>query len=396
MTTSDAPPLLSRADSPIPFAPPDIDQTDIDAVVEVLRSGWITTGPKVQEFERRIARESGVRHGIAVNSATAALHLALEAIGMRRGDEVIVPTVTFTATAEVVRYFDATPVLVDVEADTLCIDPRAAEAAVTERTRAIIPVHFAGHAADMDAVQDIAARHGLAVVADAAHGFSGSYHGRPIGSLGDLAALSFYATKTLTTAEGGMVLTNDDALQDRVRTMSLHGMSRDSWKRYAHHGSWRYDVVAPGFKYNLTDMAAALGLSQLDKAEAMLERRTAIAARYSRAFSSLPGLEPPTVRPGIRHSWHLYVVRLNSDHVALDRDEIVDRVMARGVSVSVHFIPLHTFTYYREMYGYDDAAFPVASTQFPRYFSLPIYSGMSDQDVSDVIEIVSDVIESSR
>jgi perosamine synthetase len=255
--------LPATHDKALPFARPDIDEADIAAVVDVMRSGWITTGPKVKEFETAFAHQIGVKHAVALNSGTAALHLALDAIGLEPGDEVIVPTLTFTATAEVVRYFGAKPVMVDIEADTLCLDPAAVLAAVTDRTRAIIPVHIGGHPADMDSIMAIADRHGLPVIEDAAHTFPAFDRGRHVGTMGHLTAFSFYATKTITTGEGGMLVTNDDAYADRARSMSLHGMSRDAWKRYTAAGSWRYDVIAPGFKYNMTDMAAALGLSQL-------------------------------------------------------------------------------------------------------------------------------------
>lgn len=388
--------IPNRAEDPILFAPPDIDEADVQAVVEVLRSKWITTGPKVKQFEALIAEQCHVKHAVAVNSATAALHLALDAIGLRAGDEVIVPTTTFTATAEVVRYFDAIPVLVDVEADTLCISTTEVERAISDKTRAIIPVHFGGHAADMDALTAIARTHGLTVIGDAAHGFPGSYRGRPIGSLGDISALSFYATKTITTAEGGMLLTDDDAVEERARVMSLHGMSRDAWKRYAGAGSWRYDVIAPGFKYNMTDMAAALGISQLSKAETMLRRRQEIARRYSSAFNQLPQLQTPVSKDDVEHSWHLYVVRLNLDLLAIDRGEFIAELGKRGVGASVHFIPLHMFTYYRETYSLRDEAFPVASREFGRYLSLPIHSSMADHDIEDVIAIVTDIVEQSR
>jgi dTDP-4-amino-4,6-dideoxygalactose transaminase len=388
--------LITRATTPLPFAPPDIDESDIQAVVDVLRSGWITTGSRVREFERVIAEASDVKYGVAVNSATAALHLALDAIGLQRGDEVILPTTTFTATAEVVRYFDARPVLVDIERDTLCIAPEAIRSAVTERTRAIIPVHFAGHAADMDTITDIAKRHNLSVIADAAHGFSGNYRGHPIGSLGDISALSFYATKTITTGEGGMLLTNDAAVEERARVMALHGMSRDSWKRYSGSGSWRYDVVAPGYKYNLTDIAAALGISQFQRVDSMRRRRKSIAARYTEALSSIPGVETPESRPEVDHSWHLYVLRIDHAETGIGRDAAVNRIQERGIGVSVHFIPLHMFTYYREAYGYKDSDFPVATAEFDRYFSLPIYSAMLDSDVDDVIAIVSQVLNGSK
>src|SRR5579884_535458 len=395
MTTTSRP-AVSRADNPLAFAPPEIDEDDVEAVVEVLRSGWITTGPRTQEFERRMAERVGVRHALAVNSATAALHLALDAIGLRPEDEVIVPTLTFTASAEVVRYFDATPVLVDVDPVTLCLDPEAVAAAITPRTRAIMAVHLGGHAAPMDELRELAGRHGLVVIEDAAHGFPGAYRGRPIGTLGDLAAYSFYATKTITTAEGGMLLTDNDAYEDRARVMCLHGMSRDSWNRYGASGSWRYDVVAPGFKYNMTDMAAALGLSQLAKAERMLSRRMEVARRYSAAFKSRPELQPPADLPHVQHSWHLYILRLHPENLRIGRDRFVEELQTRGIGTSVHFIPLHTFTYYRQRYGFQDGMFPVAMAQFERMLSLPIYSKMSDADVDDVIDAVGDIVERHR
>lgn len=380
----------------VPFAVPYIGEDDIEAVVEALRSGWITTGPKVREFEERFAAAIGTKHAIAVNSATAALHLSLDAIGLQRGDEVIVPTITFTASAEVVRYFDAKPVLVDVLPDTLCIDPDAAARALTACTRAIIPVHFGGHPAPMDEVLAVAGAHNVAVVEDAAHSFPCSYRGQTVGAIGDMGAFSFYATKTITTGEGGMLVTDNDDYADRARVMSLHGMSRDAWKRYARGGSWRYDVVAPGFKYNMTDIAAALGVSQLAKSETMWEQRQSIAARYSAAFRGIAELEIPSSRSDIEHSWHLYVLRLNLERLTIDRDAFLVQLGESGVMTSVHFIPVHSFTYYRSAYGYVDDAFPVASREFPRMFSLPIYPGMEDGDVDTVIAAVIDVVTRNR
>lgn len=388
--------IRNRADNPVLFAPPDIDDDDIQAVVEVLRSKWITTGPKVKEFERLVAQQCGVKHAVAVNSATAALHLALDAIGLKPGDEVIVPTTTFTATAEVVRYFDATPILVDIDPDTFCIDPARIAQAISPKTKAIIPVHFGGHAAEMDEITALARDNNLKVIGDAAHGFPGSYKGRPIGALGDVSALSFYATKTITTGEGGMLLTNDDAFEERARIMSLHGMSRDAWKRYSGAGSWRYDVVAPGFKYNLTDMAASLGIAQLSKAERMLRRREVIAQTYSQALREYPELQPPTSKPQVKHSWHLYVLRLNLERLSLSRDEFLAELTRRGIGTSVHFIPLHMFTYYKETYDLVDSSFPVASREFERSLSLPIYSAMSDDDIEDTIANVTRIVERSR
>lgn len=377
----------------LPFARPDIDEDDIAAVVDAMRSGWVTTGPRVREFEAAFAQHLGVRHAVALNSATAALHLALDALGLARGDEVIVPTVTFTASAEVVRYFDARPVLVDVLPDTLCLDPAAVERAITPRTRAIMPVHFGGHPAEMDAIMDIAARHNLAVVEDAAHTLPGAYRGRGVGTIGHMAAFSFYATKTITTGEGGMLVTDNDRYAERARVMALHGLSRDAWKRYTASGTWRYDVIAPGFKYNMTDMAAALGVTQLRKAERMWRRRCVIAARYSSVFDGVPELQSPVALEWVGHSWHLYVLRLHTERLSIGRDAFLEELRARGILTSVHFIPLHTFTYYRDTYGYRETDFPVAWREFQRMFSLPIYPTMSDADVEDVIDAVLDVVQ---
>lgn len=385
-----------RRSASVPFALPDIDEDDVAAVVAVMRSRWLTTGPKVREFEAEFARQLGVEHAIAVNSATAALHLALDAIGLREGDEVIVPTLTFTACGEVVRYFNATPVLVDVEPDTLCMDADAVKRAITPRTRAIMPVHMGGHAADMDAIMSIASEHGLTVLEDCAHTLPGKYRDRSVGTIGHLASFSFYATKTITTGEGGMLVTDDETYANRARSMSLHGMSRDAWKRYSGSGTWRYDVIAPGFKYNMTDVAAALGLTQLFKAERMWRQRCAIAERYSRAFMALPELEVPASRPTTTHSWHLYVLRLNLEALSIGRDAFIEQLIARGIGCSVHFIPLHTFTLYRDRYGLCQNSFPVADREFQRMLSLPIYSSMSDDDVDDVIHAVSDVVAGHR
>ncbi len=382
--------------SVVPFAVPHVDETDITAVVEVLRSGWITTGPKVRAFEEQFAHRIGVKHAVALNSATAALHLALDAIGFRAGDEVIIPTTTFTASAEVSRYFDGVPVLVDVLPDTLCLDPEAVRRAITPRTRAIMPVHLGGCPAPMEEILEIAAEHDLAVIEDVAHAFPCEYRGRNVGALGHLGAFSFYATKTITTGEGGMLVTDNDAYADRARIMGLHGMSRDAWKRYTREGSWRYDVVAPGFKYNMTDIAAALGISQLARVDWLWQRRCEIAARYSEAFGDREELQIPRAGRDIKHSWHLYILRLHLDRLAIGRDDFMRQLDALGVMTSVHFIPVHTFTYYRETYGYRPEQFPVATREFERMFSLPIYPSMTAEDVEHVVSAVLEVAEANR
>jgi perosamine synthetase len=377
----------------LPFALPDIGEAEIDAVVEALRSGWITTGPRTKEFERRFAQAVGARHAVAVNSCTAAMHLALEAIGIGPGDEVIVPTMTFAATGEVVRYMGARPVLVDVLPGDHNLDPAAVEAAVTPRTRAIIPVHFGGQACDLDAIVALARRRGLKIVEDAAHAFPASFEGRIIGSVGDLTCFSFYATKTITTAEGGMAVTDDEALADRMRVMCLHGISKDAWKRYSAEGSWYYEIVAPGFKYNMTDVAAAMGLVQLERARELLDKRRAIARAYSAAFSELEAIELTKVRDFDAHAWHLFVIRLVEGRARIGRNELIEKLKAAGIGTSVHFIPLHMHPYYRETYGYSPGDFPVAHDLYGRSLSLPIHPRMTPADVDRVIDAVTTHIQ---
>lgn len=388
--------LSSVRETFLPFARPDIDDDEIREVADALRSGWVTTGPKTRQFEKEFAAAVGAKHAIAVNSCTAAMHLALEAAGVHAGDEVITTPYTFAASAEVIRYFDARPVLVDVDAETLDIRPDLIEAAVTEKTKAIIPVHIAGAAADLDPIVDVARRRGLAVIEDAAHSFPTRYKGRMVGSIGHFTCFSFYATKTITTGEGGMITTDDDALAERCSIMSLHGISKNAWKRYTAEGSWYYEIIAPGFKYNMTDVAAALGLAQLRKAERMLRRREEIARRYSEAFSTLPELQVPGCPPYSTHAWHLYMLRLNLDRLSIDRAAFVEQLRERNIGVSVHFIPLHVHPYYRQTYGYAPEDFPVAYREYLREISLPIYPAMSDDDVDSVIAAVADIAAAHR
>lgn len=380
----------------LPFALPELDDDELAEIREVLDSGWVTTGQKTRQFEAAFATTVGAKHAIAVNSCTAAMHLALEAIGLKRSDEVITTPYTFAATAEVIRYFDARPVFVDVEADTLNIDPALVEAAITQRTRAIIPVHIAGVPADLAALHAIARRHNLVVIEDAAHAFPSRYAGTMIGSLSDFTCFSFYATKTLTTGEGGMICTDDDAWAERCRIMALHGISRDAWKRYTADGSWYYEIVAPGFKYNLTDIASAMGLAQLRKAERMWQRRKQIAAHYTAAFRTLPEFETPADPAHVQHAWHLYMLRLNAGQFQLNRAQCIEALKARNIGSSVHFIPLHLHPYYRDLYGYCPNDFPVAFREYEREISLPIYSRMSDADVQDVIDAVTELVASYR
>jgi dTDP-4-amino-4,6-dideoxygalactose transaminase len=371
----------------LPFALPEIGEEEIAEVVDTLRSGWITTGPKAKRFEAEFAAFLGDAslHAVAVNSATAGLHLALEALGIGPGDEVITTTHTFTATAEVARYLGADVVLVDIDPATLNIDPRAVEAAITPRTNAIMPVHYAGLAADMPAILAIARRHGLKVVEDAAHALPTTCGGALVGTLAsDACVFSFYANKTITTGEGGMLVTRDAELARRARVMRLHGMSRDAFDRFtASVPSWAYEIVAPGFKYNLTDIAAALGLQQLKRLAAFQQRREAIAAAYDAAFADLPIVLPPRPAPGDGHAWHLYVIRL-ADAAPLSRDRFVEKMFEAGIGCSVHYIPLHLHPYWRDRYGLVPQQFPHSQRAYERMLTLPLYTRMSDADVARV------------
>ena len=380
----------------LPFHVPEITEEEIQLVVETLRSGWLTTGPKTKQLEERFAQYVGTRHAIAVNSCTAALHLALEAVGIREGDEVLVPTMTFAATAEVVLYFKAQPVLVDCQSDTLNINPELLERAITPRTKAIIPVHFAGQPCDMNQILDIAKRYRLKVIEDAAHALPAAYQGKTIGTIGDLTCFSFYATKTITTGEGGMITTENAEYADRMRMMSLHGISKDAWKRYTAEGSWYYEILSPGFKYNLTDIAAALGLGQLKKCHRFWETRQRIAQWYDNAFADIPEIQLPVCRPDVQHAWHLYVIQLDLDRLRVNRNAVIEELKQEGISTSVHFIPLHLHPYYRHTLHCAPSDFPCATAAFERIISLPIYPKMTAEDVQKVVTAVRKIVERSR
>ena len=389
-------PSMKIKEQTIPFHVASVGEDEASAAADVIRSGWLTMGPKTIEFERNFASYVGARHAIGVSSCTAALHLALEAVGLQQGDEVLVPTTTFTATAEVVVYFKAIPVLVDVDPVTLCIDPEEARKKITSRTRAILPVHFAGQPCDMDRIQELAASHSLHVIEDAAHSLPASFRGTPVGAISKLTAFSFYATKTLTTGEGGMVTTNDDELAARMKLMRLHGIGQDAWKRYSSEGSWYYEVNDAGFKYNLTDIQSAIGIVQLNKCTEMRGLRARIAKQYTDGFSQCEEIQTPTVLVDRESAWHLYVLRLNLDRLTIGRSEVVERLKQRGVGTSVHFIPLHMHPYYRDAYHYCHESFPVALREYYRSFSLPIYPGMSLDQVAYVIEQVMEVVKNGR
>ncbi|MCS7069152.1 MAG: DegT/DnrJ/EryC1/StrS aminotransferase family protein [Meiothermus sp.] len=374
----------------LPFSPPLIGDEEIAEVVDTLRSDWITTGPKTKRFEAEFGQYVEAPAALAVNSCTAALHTALVALGIGPGDEVITTTLTFAASVNVIEHVGARPVLVDVEPDTLNMNPVLVEKAITPRTKAIMVVHHSGHPADLDALRALAEPRGIPIIEDAAHAVAARYKGRPIGSGNNPAAFSFYATKNLTTAEGGM-LTGDPEFVERCRVISLHGLNREAWKRYGKEGSWYYEVVFPGFKYNMTDLQASLGLVQLRRLEAMQSRRRAIVAAYQREFASLDAFQTPIARPEVEHAWHLYVLRLWPERLNMTRNQFIEELKARNIGTSVHFIPIHIHPYYRDKYGYKPHDFPVAFDSYERMVSLPLSPRLSDQDVADVIDAVLDV-----
>jgi dTDP-4-amino-4,6-dideoxygalactose transaminase len=384
----------------VPFHRPAIGPDEEREVLDTLRSGWLTTGPKTKRFEKDFADYVGARNALAVAHCTGALHLALFALGVGPGDEVITTPFTFTATAEVIGYLGARPVFVDIDSKTLNIDPLRIEQVLERdshrRIRVLLPVHFAGHPCDMEAICAIAQRYNLKIVEDAAHAVGSALplEGRGmvrIGSIGDISCFSFYATKNITSAEGGMVTTEDDALAARIAVASLHGMDHDAWKRYDRNGSWYYEIHDTGFKYNLSDVHAAIGLAQLRRADEFKRRRQEIARAYNEAFAADEFFETPHTEPGVEHAWHLYVLRLRPDLLKIDRNRFVEILRERGVGTSVHCIPLHTMDFYQKRYGYRSGDFPTAEDVFSRCLSLPIFPAMSAEEIAYVINTVRSV-----
>jgi dTDP-4-amino-4,6-dideoxygalactose transaminase len=384
--------------SRIPFHVPSIGEEEIAAVEKVLRSGWLTTGPVAFEFEKEFARYIGCKHALAVNSGTSALQLALEAIGLKRDDEVLVPTYTFTATGEVVTYFGAKPVLCDSLPGGFNIDPSDAERRITSRTKAIIPVHIGGEPCDMDAIRSLAVRHNLHVIEDAAHALPASFGGQRIGTISEFTAFSFYATKTITTGEGGMLTTDNDAYAKRAAVMRLHGIGNDdAWKRYSRTGSWEYRVVEAGYKFNLPDLLAAVGLAQLRKCDTFAEQRRSIAELYRSKLAEVEELELPPCGPiGSEHAWHLFIVRLAPDSLEINRNQFIEELSTEGIGTSVHFIPLHRHPYYQRTCGVGPDDFPSADNSYLRAISLPIFQGLSREQACTVAESVKQIVARNR
>lgn len=379
----------------LPFSPPLIGNDEISEVLDTLRSDWITTGPKVKRFEQEFGEYVGASAALAVSSATDAMLVALAAMGITEGDEVITTPMTFCSTVHVIEHLKARPVFVDVEPDTLNIDAAALERALTPRTKALMPVHLYGHPCEMDTILALARARRLRVLEDAAHALPARYKGRMIGTLGDATAFSFYATKNLTTAEGGM-LTGDSEIVERARIWSLHGMSRDAYKRYTAAGSWYYEVTAPGYKCNMTDIQAAIGLHQLRKLATFQERRREVVALYQCGFAGVDAIEVPVVRPEVESALHIYPVRLRLEMLSVDRGQFIEEMHKRNIGTSVHFIPVHMHPYYRDKYGYKPEDFPIAYAAYQRLVSLPLNLRLTDEDVADVIAVVSDVVRTFR
>jgi UDP-4-amino-4,6-dideoxy-N-acetyl-beta-L-altrosamine transaminase len=375
----------------LPYGHHSIEESDIQAVVETLRSDWLTTGPRIEEFEEAIAAWVGAKYAVSFSSGTAALHAAAFTAGLKQGDEAITSPLTFAATANCVLYQGATPVFADVSSDTLNLDPQAAATRITSRTRAMLPVDYAGHPADLDAILKLAEHHGLVVIEDACHALGAEYRKRRVGSLSHMTVFSFHPVKHLTTGEGGMVTTDNPEFAETLRRFRNHGISSDARQRQS-LGQWHYEMVLLGFNYRLTDIACALGLEQLKRLDANLARRRRIAARYTAAFLEVPGVLPPPVRSDVNPAWHLYPIRLDLKQLSAGRGEVFRALRAENIGVNVHYIPVHRHPYYRDRFGYQGGEYPIAEDAYERLISLPMFHGMSDEDVEDVLHAMAKVI----
>ena len=377
----------------LPYNLPDISDAEIESVTDVLRSGWLAPGPRVKQFETDFAAYTATKHAVALDSATAGMHLALVGYEIGAGDEVITSPTTFAATVNVIVHAGATPVLADIRIDDYCIDPKAIERAITPRTKAIMPVHHGGSACRMREIMEIARRHNLRVIEDAAHGLGTMIDGRPIGGIGDATVFSFYPTKNVTSGRGGMLTTDDDALAERCRLLALHGMSNDAWDRYTERGSWAYRILAPGYNYVMYDYMAALGAAQFARLDEFQAKRSKLADRYNQRFASMPQIVTPVEREGSTHAWHLYVIRLERGTVSIGRDALIQEMKQRHIGTSVHFIPIHYHPYYRETYGWAPRDFPVADEAFETMISLPLYTRMTEDNVDRVADAVQEIVD---
>ncbi len=380
----------------LPFSIPLIEKDECEEVVKTLNSGWITTGPQAQHFEEEFKEYIGTKHAIAVNSCSAGLHLSLVASGIKAGDEVITSPFTFCSTAHAIVHLSAIPTFADIEIDTRNMDPGEIRKKITSKTKAILVVHYAGHPCEMDEIEQIARDYNLKIIEDAAHAVASDYRGKKAGALGDIASFSFYATKNLTTGEGGMVTTNDGKLAEKVRLLSLHGINRDAWRRYERGGSWYYEILYPGFKYNMSDIQAALGLHQLAKLERFQEIREKYVRRYNEAFAEMPEIDIPSARNHVRHAWHLYTILIKPERLTIDRAQFIELLHSNNIGTSVHFIPLHLQPYYRDTFHFKQGDFPRAEYVYNRIISIPLYPKMTDEDVTDVIQAVKNVVNDHK
>ncbi len=380
----------------LPFALPEIGEEEIEEVVVTLRSGWLTGGPRVQRFEKGFRRATGAQHAVALSSCTAGLHLALLAAGIGPGDEVITTPFTFCATVNVIIHAGATPVLADICEEDNNIDPEQVARKITPRTKALMPMHYGGQPCQMDELLSLARAHGLRLIEDAAHALGAQHRGRLIGALSDAAVFSFYPIKAITTGQGGMLTTNDEALADQVRILSLHGLSKNAWNRYAEGGSAEYQVLAPGFNYSMTDIQAAIGVHQLEKLERFQTRRMHLAGVYDRLLADVPEVIRPRTRDDVIHAWHLYPIRLELDRLRITRNEFIEELRRRGIGTSLHFIPIHLHPYYREAMGFQPGDFPMAERVYAGLISLPLYPRMQDTDVERVVIAIRDIVRANK
>ena len=373
----------------LPFGKPTIGEEEINEMIDTLKSGWLSMGPKTIKFEEAFKEYTGANYAVSCNSCTMALFLSLYGLGIKEGDEVILPTTTFTSAANVVVHLGAKPVFVDIERDTFNIDPEKIEEKITDKTKAIMPMHYAGHSVDMDRIMEIAQKHNVFIVEDAAHAVGSEYKGKKIGSIGDVTCFSFYATKTMTTGEGGMITTNNEELANKLKTLRLHGISSDAWKTYSDKGSWYYEVMDAGFKAKMTDMQAALGLHQLKKLDSFIEARQKNSEKYTKMLSEIEGITTPTVKDNIKHSWYIYTILI--DGLKINRDEVIKALRAENIGTSVHFIPLHLQPFYQKTFGYKEGDFPNAEYVYNRLISLPFFSHMTDKDIEDTVNAVAKI-----
>lgn len=380
----------------LPFHQSSIGDEEVKEIVQTLNSGWLTTGPKTKLFEKAFADYIGCKHAIGLNSCTAALHLSVVVSGISSGDEVITSPITFPATTNVIVHQNAKPVFVDIEPETLNINCSEIESKINDKTKAILPVHFAGHPCDMDTIMSLAQKHNLPVIEDAAHAVESKYHGKKIGNIGNFTAFSFYATKNITTGEGGMLTTNDDKLADKLRILSLHGISKNAWKRYGKDGFQHWELLMPGYKYNMFDIQASLGIHQIKKVESFLSRRVQIVKKYNESFEKIEEIQLLKPKSNIKHAHHLYIIVIKTENLKVSRDEVLSEIQKKGIGVAVHFRSLHLQPFFKQHFNYKKGMFPQAEYLSDRVISLPLYPKMTDEDVSRVIETVIDVLRSFR